>query len=193
MGGARASHRARRRLRRRPLSAAALAVALAGCGGGSARIDHPPRAPAAGVRLTSPAFAPGATVPRRFTCDGAGTSPPLRWSRAPAGTEGWALLVTDPDAPGGTFVHWTVWNLAGTVRGLAAGALPAGARQGTNSADKEGWTPPCPPSGTHRYVFDVYALRRPLSLASGASGDDVRAAIARAAIARGELVARYGR
>jgi phosphatidylethanolamine-binding protein (PEBP) family uncharacterized protein len=79
------------------------------------------------------------------------------------------------------------------VRGLAAGALPAGARQGTNSADKEGWTPPCPPSGTHRYVFDVYALRRPLSLASGASGDDVRAAIAGAAIARGELVARYGR
>lgn len=105
------------------------------------------------------------------------------------------MLVGDPDAPGGTFVHWAVWNLPHAARGrVGSGGLPAGAVEGANSAGGRGWTPPCPPRGhTHHYVFGVYALRKRVSLRAGESPAKVVPAIRAVAIATGSLTARYGR
>jgi Raf kinase inhibitor-like YbhB/YbcL family protein len=106
-----------------------------------------------------------------------------------------AVLVGDPDAPGGTFVHWTVWGLTSSTTALAPGALPAGAVEGSNSAGGKGWTPPCPPKGDkpHRYVFGVYALKRHIGLAAGADSRQTVATVRAASIANGSLTARYGR
>ena len=171
---------------------AALATALAGCGGGGSS-QHVVTAPpgAAKIRLQSPAFS--TRIPRAFTCDGGGASPPLRWSGVPDRTRELALFVDDPDVPGGTFAHWTMWHLKPALRGIEAGRVPAGARQADNSAGKRGWTPPCPPSGVHRYVFTLVALRAPLTLPPSASPDAVRKAAYARALARGTLVGRYGR
>jgi Raf kinase inhibitor-like YbhB/YbcL family protein len=106
-----------------------------------------------------------------------------------------AVLVGDPDAPVGTFVHWTVWGLPRSARGVSSGALPPGAVQGANSAGGQGWTPPCPPKGDkpHRYVFGVYALRKRIGLRAGEDPARVVPAVRAAAIATGSLTARYGR
>jgi Raf kinase inhibitor-like YbhB/YbcL family protein len=166
---------------------AGVCVAAAGCGGGHESATPPAPGVPASITLSSPAL--GATVPRRFTCDGAGTSPPLRWSGAPRAAE-LVLVVQDPDAPGGTFVHWTAFAIVAR----ALGDIPAGARlrSGENSAGKTGWTPPCPPKGDkpHRYVFSLYALRRPSGLKPGASPGQVRAKLVRA-LARGRFTASY--
>lgn len=163
---------------------------LAGCGG-SAKVASAPPAPQAGLTVTSPAFSEDGTIPARFTCSGAGDRPALRFSGVPPQAKELALLVIDPDAGG--FVHWTVYGLAPSVRGIAATGLPAGAREGRNSTGGTGWTPPCPPSGTHRYEFELYWLRAPSRLAAGAAPEKVVAAIRSAAAGRGELVGRYGK
>ena len=105
--------------------------------------------------LSSPAFSPGEPLPTRFTCEGAGGSPPLRWTVPPRGTRSLSLTLTDPDAPGGTFVHWRVAGLAPSLRGL-----PAGSRLGSrNGFGRTGYGGPCPPRGrAHRYVFTLRAL-----------------------------------
>jgi Raf kinase inhibitor-like YbhB/YbcL family protein len=131
-------------------------------------------------------------VPKRFTCDGPGDRPVIRWARVPPSAAEVAVLVDDPDAPGGTFVHWTVWGIPASAREVGA-SLPAGAREGTNGARGKGWTGPCPPSGTHRYVFNVYALSKHVTLAAGSPPDKVEPAVRAAAIASGSLTARYGR
>jgi hypothetical protein len=174
-----------------PLAAAALAAAaLAGCGGGREPATPSGSGAPASIALSSPAL--GATIPRRFSCDGAGGSPPLRWSGAPANARELVLVVQDPDAPGGTFVHWTAFG----IQPAPSGEIPAGAhpRSGRNSAGRTGWTPPCPPGGDkpHRYEFALYALRKPSGLRAGASAADVRAALA-GALARGSFTATYGR
>jgi hypothetical protein len=110
----------------------------------------------AALALTSPAFANGGAIPVRYTCDGAGASPPLRWTAPPAGTRSFSLTVVDPDAPGGHFVHWTASGIPASSRGLAAGGHAP--REGLNGAGGRGWTGPCPPSGTHRYVFTLRAV-----------------------------------
>jgi len=142
--------------------------------------------------LTSPAFSNGALIPKRFTCAGAGVSPPLRWTAPPPGTRAFALSVEDPDAPGGTIVHWTGWNLHPTVRRLATGAhLPV---EGTNSAGTHGYTGPCPPAGpAHHYVFRLYALKAKLRLRAGASPAKFHAALPGRVIAVAKLVGRYRR
>jgi Raf kinase inhibitor-like YbhB/YbcL family protein len=116
----------------------------------------------------------------------------VRWSGVPSKAVEVAVLVDDPDAPSGTFVHWTVWGIPPSARELGA-SLPAGAREGKNSAGGNGWTGPCPPSGTHRYVFNVYALSKHVTLAAGSPPDKVEPAVRAAAIASGSLTARYGR
>jgi hypothetical protein len=128
----------------------------------------------AALALTSPAFAAGGRIPVRYTCDGAGLSPPLRWTAPPRGTRTFALTVIDPDAPSGRFVHWLASAIPASSRGLAAGA-PA-PKEGRNGAGGTGWTGPCPPSGTHRYVFTLRAV--------GARGRT---------LARAQLVGRYSR
>jgi Raf kinase inhibitor-like YbhB/YbcL family protein len=106
--------------------------------------------------LTSPAFANGGTIPRRYTCDGANTSPPLRWTAPPRGTASLQLTVFDPDAPNGGFLHWQIARLPASAR-----SLPAGSRLGgPNGAGRRGYTGPCPPSGTHHYRFQLRALSR---------------------------------
>jgi Raf kinase inhibitor-like YbhB/YbcL family protein len=173
--------------------AALVAVLLvAGCGGG----DKPSAPlPGAGARLalSSPAFGPGAAIPRRFTCDGDGVSPPLSWSGVPADARELALVVEDQDA--GRFVHWTVLGIPASSHALAEGSVPPGAVQTENSFGKRGWGGPCPPKGDapHRYAFALYAVRAPLGLGAGASPDEVRAALAEKALARGVLTGRYGR
>ena len=168
------------------------AVLLAGCGGG-AKPSAPLPAAATTLKLTSPAFANGGTLPVRFTCSGKGVSPPLAWSGVPHGARELALVVEDPDA--GRFVHWTVLGIAPSSRGIAEVAVPHGVVQPANSFGDHGWGAACPPKGAgpHRYVFALYALRAPLGLGEGASPDGVRSAIAKQAIARGVLTARFGR
>jgi Raf kinase inhibitor-like YbhB/YbcL family protein len=166
-------------------------LGLAACG--EDKVKGPPPAAPARIALSSPAFGPGATIPKRFTCDGEGESPPLRWTGIPPRTRSLALLVEDPDAPGGTYVHWTVWNLPPATTSLPAGVDAERLRQGRASGGDTGYDAPCPPHGDppHRYVFTLYALRAPLSLDRGAGPDEVRDAIRDAALARGTLIGRY--
>jgi Raf kinase inhibitor-like YbhB/YbcL family protein len=174
------------------LAAVAAAAALSGCGGGSDKVASAPAASApARLRIASTDFAANGTIPTRFTCAGAGARPALRFGGIPAAAKEVALLVIDPDAGG--FVHWTVYGMAPGVRGIGATGLPPGAREGTNSTGDRGWTPPCPPSGTHRYRFELYWLRAPSKLAAGADPQKVVAAIRAQAGGRGELVGRFGR
>ncbi len=147
---------------------------------------------AAAFALSSPAFHQHARIPIRYTCDGKNVSPPLRWTAPPRRTRSLALLVDDPDAPGGVFTHWTLWNLPPTRR-----SLPAGVKwklQGRNDAGSTGYTGPCPPPGPrHRYVFTLYAVDRMLALPRGAAPSRVTVAISRHARATATLVAVYSR
>jgi Raf kinase inhibitor-like YbhB/YbcL family protein len=124
-------------------------------------------AAATGLTLTSPAFAPGAEIPARFTCEGEDVSPALAWSGAPAGTRSFALIVDDPDAPDPaapkrTWVHWVLYDMPAQSGGIpeaaAPAALPPGTRAGRNDFGREGYRGPCPPIGRHRYFFKLYAL-----------------------------------
>jgi Raf kinase inhibitor-like YbhB/YbcL family protein len=160
-------------------------VLLAGCGGGGDRADAPaPSRAAATITVTSSVFADGRPIPRQFTCSGGGAAPDLAWRGVPAGTKSVALVVTDPDAPGGTFVHWVLYGLPPRDGRLAGDQPPAGASEADNSGGDKGWTPPCPPSGTHHYHFTVYALS---GQPSGESTPDLLDSIGSLALARGEL------
>jgi len=170
----------------------AAAVLLAGCGGGD-KPDKPLPTARASLRLESPAFRNGGPIPKRYTCDGKGVSPPLRWSGVPRNARELALVVEDPDA--GRFVHWSLLAIPPGTQGLSEGRVPGGAVQTENGFGDRSWGGPCPPEGkgVHRYVFALYALDRPLGLGADASADHVRAAIGAAATARGTLAASYGR
>ena len=172
---------------------AAVVLAAAGCGDDT--VEGPPPAAPATIRLSSAAFSDGATIPARFTCAGEDLAPPLAWKDVPAGAKALALVMEDPDAPGGTFVHWTVLDMPPSTTGIRGGRVPAGAVEGENSFGDRGYGGPCPPEGDrpHRYRFLVYGLRSQLGLGAGAPPDDVRAAIGEKALARGELVGRFGR
>jgi Raf kinase inhibitor-like YbhB/YbcL family protein len=150
--------------KRAAISALALVAALPACGDDT--VEGPPPAAPDRIELTSPAFAPGSSIPRRFTCDGEDASPPLGWDGVPAGARELALLVEDPDAPNGTFVHWTLFAIPPDTTGLREGEVPRGALEGENSFGDRGYGGPCPPEHDepHRYVFSVYALRAPLDL-----------------------------
>jgi Raf kinase inhibitor-like YbhB/YbcL family protein len=136
------------------------------------------------IAVTSPAFGEGQPIPRDYTCKGPGRSPELRWRGVPTDAKSLALVVSDPDAPKGTFVHWVLYDLPAQDGGLPSGGAPPGAREADNSAGKKGWYPPCPPSGTHHYQFTVYALRGPVT---AQSTQDVLDEIGRLAVARGRL------
>jgi Raf kinase inhibitor-like YbhB/YbcL family protein len=144
---------------RRAATFAALLLAVAA---GSAAEDKP----MAAFRLTSPAFHDQSPMDRRFTCQGSDHSPPLAWSGAPAGTQSYALIIDDPDAPDPaapkmTWVHWVLYAIPASVHVLAedaAKALPAGAREGVTDFGGTGYGGPCPPIGRHRYFHKLYAL-----------------------------------
>ncbi len=145
------------------------------------------------LRLTSPDFATGASIPARFTCEGQNISPGLIIAGVPAGAQSLVLIVDDPDAPSGTFTHWLVWNIPPGTKKLPAGESPPGAIQGTNDFGAAGYSGPCPPSGTHRYFFRLSALNSTLHLASGASRKDLDAALGGHIVASAVLMGRYAK
>ena len=181
---------------RAPLTIAATllaAAALAGCGSDddSGSGAESPKT----IVVKSPVLKEGAVMPAPFTCDGVDVSPPVAWIKLPQGTKSVALTMEDPDASGGDFVHWSLYNIPPIGVGIAAGQLPLGARQGRNSFGKEGHGGPCPPKGddAHHYVITVYGLRQPIPIDVGTPPAKVRAEIARLALARGTLTTLYGR
>lgn len=147
------------------------------------------------IDLTSPAFDDSGRIPERYTGDGADLSPPLRWKGVPDGAEVLALIVEDPDAPGGTFTHWVAGDFDAIINGIDEGEVPSSAVEGTNDFDETGWRGPLPPEGDgpHRYYFLLYAANQPLNLQPGATADELRAALEGKLIARGELVGTYSR
>jgi Raf kinase inhibitor-like YbhB/YbcL family protein len=143
-------------------------------------------------RLASPTFADGGSIPDRHTCHGADRSPPLDWSGAPAGTRAFALIVDDPDASG--WVHWVVVDLPATVTSLGDDAARTiRAVQGRTSWGTAGWRGPCPPAGTHRYVFTLYALDEPLGLRGSPAAPEVQRAMAGHVLGQATLTGRFGR
>lgn len=165
-----------------------LLLILAGCGA--------PASPAATIALSSSAFEAGGAIPRKYSCDAEDVSPPLQWAGPPAGTRSFALVVDDPDAGG--FRHWLVYNIPAAARALpeavpAAAELSDGSRQGNSSWNRLGYGGPCPPSGTHRYSFRLYALDTVLELAPGATLEQLQQAMAGHVLAQGELLGTYAR
>lgn len=144
------------------------------------------------LHVTSPAFQPGQAIPRVHSCHGDDVSPELAIAGVPQGAAALALVVDDPDAPRGTWTHWTAWDLPAGTAALAEGK-PAPGVEGTTSSGEVGYHGPCPPSGTHRYFFRVFALDRKLGLPPGASVEDVWAALDKHVLAWGELMGTFTR
>ncbi len=150
------------------------------------------------IKITSAAFVEGGMIPRKYTCDGEDISPPLAWTGVPDGSKTIALISDDPDAPMGTWVHWVLFNLPATEKGLS-GAVPPdkelknGAKQGRNDFRRIGYGGPCPPGGTHRYFFKVYALDAVLNLPAGATKAELLKAMEGHILAQGQLMGKYRR
>ncbi len=144
------------------------------------------------MTLKSPAFGEGEAIPRKFTCDGADVNPPLVIRGVPKEAKSLALIVDDPDAPRGLWVHWLVWNIDPGIEAIEENSVPAGAALGTNDFDKTVYGGPCP-SGKHRYFFRLYALDGMLDLAPGAEKTDLEKALEGHVLARGELRGTYTR
>jgi Raf kinase inhibitor-like YbhB/YbcL family protein len=150
------------------------------------------------IKLTSTAFKEGEAIPRAYTCDGVNISPPLEWSGIPSTGKTIAIVADDPDAPGGTWVHWILYNLPADNIGLvenlpASETLKAGGFQGRNDFGKIGYGGPCPPSGMHRYFFKIYALDGELPLKAGATKAELMKAMEGHIIVQGQLMGTYRR
>jgi Raf kinase inhibitor-like YbhB/YbcL family protein len=147
------------------------------------------------VTVTSSAFEEGTSIPREFTCEGDDVSPPLSWTGVPDDAVELALVVDDPDARGGTYVHWVLFRLGATLSGVDEGTVQAGARQAKNSAGDARYKGPCPPEDdeAHHYRFSLYALDEQIVAPDGASTGDVLTAIRDAAIDKGTLTGTFDR
>ncbi len=150
------------------------------------------------MTITSSAFTDDGMIPKEFTCDGSNVSPALSWSGIPAGTKSLALICDDPDAPMGNWVHWVLFNIPPTASGLPRSiapdkALENGARHGMNDFRKYGYGGPCPPGGTHRYYFKIYALDTELAQEPGLTRDALLKAMKGHILAEGQLMGRYKR
>lgn len=145
------------------------------------------------IRVSSPAFEGNSFIPRRYTCDGADVNPPIALADIPAAAKSMALIVDDPDAPVGTWVHWVLWNIPPATREIAENSAPEGAVQGKNDWRRNNYGGPCPPSGAHRYFFKLYALDAVLSISPGSTKADLERAMKGHLLAHGELVGLYKR
>lgn len=150
------------------------------------------------IKITSSAFEEGGMIPAKYTCDGADVSPPLQWDAVPQGSKSIALICDDPDAPMGTWVHWVLFNLPSDAKELAenippAETLPNGARQGVSDFGRIGYGGPCPPGGTHRYFFKIYALDAEIGLEAGANKHQLLKAMEGHILEQGQLVGKYKR
>jgi Raf kinase inhibitor-like YbhB/YbcL family protein len=141
-----------------------------------------------GLRVQSVAFANGGHIPPKYTCEGENVNPPLEVRGYPSGTKSLAIIMEDPDAPRGVYDHWIVWNIPPN-ESIAEGSIPG--TPGKNSFGNTGYGGPCPPNGSHRYFFRVYALDSNLDLAAGAGKEDLRSAMQGHVVAQGELMAHY--
>ena len=155
-----------------------------------------PQTAAPVFKLMSSAFKEGERIPRAYTCDGVNVSPPLEWSGMPKTAQTLAIIADDPDAPGGTWVHWVLYNLSAENMGFVENLpqdenLKAGGFQGKNDFEKIGYGGPCPPSGTHRYYFKIYAIDMDLPLKAGATKADVEKAMAGHVVAQAQLMGTY--
>ncbi len=174
----------------------ALTLALSGCQGTAKPTD--PGLGTQEMEIESSAFGPETVIPTKYTCDGQNISPPLSWGEPPPTTKSLTLIMDDADAPGGTFVHWVLYDLPDTTRSLPE-AVPTGLSnpegvQGVNGAKTVGYTGPCPPKGSsHNYIFRIYALDTTLNLDPGASKSQVDQAMVGHILAEGQLVGVYGR
>src|SRR5216110_2896021 len=146
---------------------------------------------ASSISISSPAFQGGGDIPAKFTCNGTNVSPGLQISGVPNQATSLVLIVDDPDAPRGLFTHWIVWNLDLKTTDIAENSAPAGGIQGTNDFGKRNYGGPCPPSGTHRYFFKIFALDTKLELKPSARRAELAAAMKGHVLAQGELMGRY--
>jgi Raf kinase inhibitor-like YbhB/YbcL family protein len=156
------------------------------------------RSTVAELQVTSSVFEEAGMIPAQYTCDGESISPPLRWESLPEGTRSIALIVDDPDAPSGTFVHWVLYDLPPGVQELSAGmpgkeTLANGARQGANDFGDIGYGAPAPPRGTHRYFFKVYALDAVTGLPPGQTKAQLLRAMEGHILAQGQIMGKYKR
>ncbi|MBI5324086.1 MAG: YbhB/YbcL family Raf kinase inhibitor-like protein [Ignavibacteriae bacterium] len=148
------------------------------------------------IQITSNAFSEGEMIPKVYTCEGKDISPPLSWNNLPGGTKSLALINDDPDAPVGTWIHWVIFNIPPTETGLKE-AIPAekilanGTRQGITDFRRVGYGGPCPPSGTHRYFFKLYALDKMLELEAGSTKAQLLTAMEGHILGQGQLIGKY--
>ena len=145
------------------------------------------------LKLSSPAFKHNDSIPSKYTCDGEDVNPPLVIENTPLTAKSLALIVDDPDAPAGNWVHWVVWNIDPTAGEIRENTVPSGALQGINDFRKHDYGGPCPPSGTHRYFFKLYALDMMLSLGPKANKAELERAMKGHIIVQGELIGLYRR
>ncbi len=150
------------------------------------------------IKITSTAFAEGGMIPKRYTCDAEDVSPDLAWTGVPEGTKSLSLICDDPDAPMGTWVHWVLFNLPPDINELHAEiphekTLKNGARHGKNDFRKFGYGGPCPPGGTHRYFFKLYALDTVINLESGITKAQLLEAMEGHILDEGQLMGKYKR
>lgn len=179
----------------------AFLLLLLSCTGRQPPIAQPastPKQDKVEIKLTSAAFKDGESIPRPYTCDGVNISPPLEWSGVPRTAKTIAIVCDDPDAPGGTWVHWVLYNLPADNIGLvenlpATESLKAGGFQGKNDFGKIGYGGPCPPSGTHRYFFRIYALDSELPVKAGATKAELMKAMDDHVVSQGQLMGTYRR
>jgi len=177
---------------------AILFALLTACSAGDDSVPAVAEEVSMSMELTSPSFKNGEAIPRKYSCDGQDISPPLRWKNLPDGAASLALIMDDPDAPGRTWVHWVLLNLPASMNELPENItsepeLPGGGSQGNNSWNRTGYGGPCPPGGTHRYFFKLYALDTQLELSAGATKEEALKAMEGHILAQGEIMGTYTR
>lgn len=145
------------------------------------------------MKISSFAFAEGASIPPKYTCDGENISPPLIIGEVPGSAVSLGLIMDDPDAPSGTFTHWVMWDINPDAVEISENSVPEGAIQGLNSANKNEYTGPCPPSGTHRYFFKLYALDTKLQLDQNSKVDRLIKAMEGRVVEKAEFLGIYSR
>jgi Raf kinase inhibitor-like YbhB/YbcL family protein len=179
-----------------------LVIMMAACAPGAtaATSETPLTEATMSLELTSDAFANGQSIPAKYACTGKNISPALAWNEPPAGTQSFALIVDDPDAPMGNWVHWVLFNIPADVRSLQED-LPVTGKNvdpnaiyvGKNSSSRTSYDGPCPPSGTHRYYFKLYALDTAISLLPGATKEQVLKEMEGHILAQGELMGTFSK
>lgn len=145
------------------------------------------------MQLSSPVFENQQSIPPKYTCDGENISPPLNIMEAPQNTVSLALVVDDPDAPRGTWVHWVLWNIDPSIEGIDENTVPKGSTQGSTDFGETAWGGPCPPGGSHRYFFKLYALDAKLELPTGTTKAELEVAMEGHILETAELIGIYQR